>query len=307
MRKVSVFLLTFIMNSLVMAQSPTEVIKLYKKVPGAKQSEGYKEQNIVRSNGTSSTTKVTAPTLSYFKPTVVGKSDAAVIICPGGGYGALAISHEGYDVAKKFTDMGVSAFVLKYRLPSDEIMENKTIGPLQDAQQALKLVRENAAKYGINPAKIGIMGFSAGGHLAATASTHFKREVIENKNGTSLRPGFSILIYPVVTFGDATHKGSKTNLIGANAAQELVDLYSNEKQVTAETPITFIVHANDDKAVPVDNSLNYIKALNKSGVKNEAHLYPGGGHGFGLNNKTTKDVWFDRLITWMSDNDFLKH
>ena len=293
------------MNSLVMAQASPEVINLYKKVPGGKKSKDYKEETIARSNGTSFVSKVTEPNLSYFSPTVPGKGNAAVVICPGGGYAGLAISHEGYDVAKKFAEMGVAAFVLKYRLPNDEIMEDRKIGPLQDAQQALKYIRENAEKYGINPNKIGIMGFSAGGHLASTASTHFKREVIENKNGTSLRPDFSILIYPVITFGEGTHKGSKANLVGADASQELTNLYSNEKQVTAQTPLTFIVHANDDKGVPVDNSLNYIKALNKVGVKNEAHIYPSGGHGFGLNNKTTKDIWFDRLITWMGDNSLL--
>ncbi len=289
-----------------MAQSSsTKIINLYKKVPGAKKSEAYKENTIKRTNGTLSTTKAINPTLTYYKANGAGAAKTAVIICPGGGYGGLAISHEGYDVAEKFAAAGVDAFVLKYRLPSDEIMEDRKIGPLQDAQQAIKYVRENAPKYNIDPGKIGIMGFSAGGHLASTASTHFERIVIENKNGTSLRPDFSILIYPVITFGEGTHKGSKANLIGADAPQELIDLYSNEKQVNTQTPITFIVHANDDKTVPVDNSLNYIKALNKAGVKNEAHLYPSGGHGFGLNNKTTKDLWFDRLTTWMADNKLL--
>ena len=290
-----------------MAQSnSSEIINLYKKVPGAKKSVTYTENTIKRNNGTYFVEKVTSPTLTYHKASAERKAKTAVIICPGGGYSGLAISHEGYDVAEKFAAAGIDAFVLKYRLPSDQIMEDRKIGPLQDAQQALKYVRENAAKYGIDPGKIGIMGFSAGGHLASTASTHFNNVVIDHKAGTSVRPDFSILIYPVITFGDATHKGSKNNLIGADASQDIIDLYSNEKQVTAQTPVTFIVHANDDKAVPVDNSLNYIKALNKAGVKNEAHLYPGGGHGFGLNNNTTKDIWFERLLNWMGSNSFLK-
>lgn len=130
--------------------------------------------------------------------------------------------------------------------------------------------------------------------------------VIENKEGTSVRPDFSILIYPVITFGQFTHKGSRNRLIGPDPGQQLIDFYSNEKQVTPETPITFMVQANDDKTVPVMNTLNYIEALNRAGVKNEAHLYPTGGHGFGLNNKTVKDYWFDRLINWMDSEGLLK-
>ncbi len=299
--KKTVLSIAFLLTGYIsMAQNEVE-IKLYQKVPGEIKSANYIEKTIVRANGTMWTEKVSEPTIKYFSPKESVKTKVAVVICPGGGYGGLALSHEGYDVAQKFAEMGVSAFVLKYRLPSDEIMKDRKIGPLQDAQQAIKYVRDNAAQYGIDPNKVGIMGFSAGGHLASTASTHFKRAVIENKEGTSLRPDFSILLYPVITFGDATHKGSRKNLIGDNAAQELVDLYSNEKQVTAETPITFIVHSNDDKGVPVENTLSYIQALNKAGVKNEAHIYAVGGHGFGLDSNRTKDVWFDRLANWMKN------
>lgn len=306
MKKTSVLIITLLLitTSLIMAQSTnTEIINLYKKVPNSKQSESYTENTIKRTNGTYFVEKVSFPTLTYYKASGDNKAKTAVVICPGGGYSGLAISHEGYDVAEKFATAGINAFVLKYRLPSDEIMEDRKIGPLQDAQQAIKYIRENASKYNVDPNKIGIMGFSAGGHLASTASTHFNGVVIENKQGASVRPDFSILIYPVITFGDATHKGSKDKLIGANAPQDLINLYSNEKQVSKETPITFIVHSNDDKAVPVDNALDYIKALNKNGVKNEAHIYPEGGHGFGLNNKTTKDIWFDRLKNWLDSNN----
>ncbi|MFD1628777.1 alpha/beta hydrolase [Pseudopedobacter beijingensis] len=306
MKKNIIIIFVFVMiQQMAWAQSP-EYIPLYKNIPGQKKSDNYKEETILRKNGTYWTSKVTEPNLRYYAPSGGEKTGAAVVICPGGGYGGLAISHEGYDVAEKFASIGVSAFVLKYRLPSDEIMEDRKIGPLQDAQQAIKYVRENASKYGVNPDKIGIIGFSAGGHLASTASTHFERVVIENKKGTSVRPDFSILIYPVITFGDFTHKGSRKNLIGENVSQDLIDLYSNEKQVTAKTPITFMVHANDDKTVPVENTFNYILALNKSGVKNEAHIYPSGGHGFGLNNKTVKDYWFDRLVNWMDSQGILK-
>jgi acetyl esterase/lipase len=184
-------------------------------------------------------------------------------------------------------------------------MSDKTIGPLQDAQQAIKIVRENAEKWHINPNLIGIMGFSAGGHLASTLETHFQKAVIDNPKQTSLRPDFAILGYPVVTMDSLTHKGSKNNLLGVNPSDELVKLYSNELQVTPETPPTFIVHAIDDKTVPVENSINLILALKKAGVKSELHLYQAGGHGFGLNNKTTTDKWFDRMINWLKANQFV--
>jgi len=307
MKRIFLLLCTIAFTNFAGMTQVREDIDLYTKIPGEKKSTTYQEQTetVINVNPVLWTTKVSKPLLTYFGPSSSDKTDAAVIICPGGGYGGLAIGHEGYDVARKFAEIGVSVFVLKYRLPDDEIMEDKKIGPLQDAQQAIKYVREHASQYGIDPHKIGIMGFSAGGHLASTASTHFKREVIENKNKTSLRPDFSILMYPVITFGKYTHQGSKNNLIGQDASQKLVDLYSNEKQVTAETPRTFIVHANDDKVVPVENAFDYIKALNKCGVENEAHIYAVGGHGFGLDSTRIKDVWFDRLINWMKGNHII--
>ena len=156
-----------------------------------------------------------------YTPAAVNERKAAVIICPGGGYARLAASHEGSDVAKTFNEWGITAFVLKYRLPDDTIMIDKSIGPLQDAQRAIQLVRENAAKWNIDPSKIGIMGFSAGGHLAATASTHFSKAVIDNPYNISLRPDFSILGYPVISFTDSlAHMGSRNNLIGKNASAE---------------------------------------------------------------------------------------
>lgn len=274
-----------------------EVVNIFKEVPNQIKSATYVEELTPQY-----ASKVTLPQLFVFQPAEGKANGTAVIICPGGGYGRLAIYKEGYKVAEKFAALGITAFVLKYRLPSDAIMKDKSIGPLQDAQQAIKWVRENAAKYAVNTNKIGIMGFSAGGHLASTASTHFSRVVIDNKEATSVRPDFSILIYPVITFGEFTHPGSKNNLVGQAASEEQVKLYSNELQVTAETPITFLVHANDDKAVPAENSLDYVKALKKFNIKNELHLYQSGGHGFGLENKTSKDDWFKSLINWMSIN-----
>jgi acetyl esterase/lipase len=245
---------------------------------------------------------VTNPTLTVY-PAKGNASGAAVVICPGGGYSILAVGHEGSEVANLLASWGITAFVLKYRLPSDAIMQDKSIGPLQDAQRAIQLVRERAAEWKIDPQKIGIMGFSAGGHLASTAGTHFTTAVIDNPQHTSLRPDFMILGYPVISFADSIcHKGSKVNLIGKKPSQEQVALYSNELQITQQTPPTFLVHAEDDKTVPVQNSLYFYESLLHHGVPAEMHLYPKGGHGFGLHNKTTPDEWSERLHNWLKGN-----
>jgi acetyl esterase/lipase len=277
-------------------------IKLYPNgVPNSKKAP----QSYVEKDDAQHAAMVTDPTLTPYFPEKGKANGTAIIICPGGGYARLSMANEGSAVAQQCIANGVTAFVLKYRLPSDEIMTDKAIGPLQDAERAIQMVRQHAVEWGINPNKVGIMGFSAGGHLASTLGTHFDKVLIENKQNISLRPDFMVLLYPVITFGELAHGGSRTNLIGLNAPQQLVDYYSNEKQVTANTPITFIVQAQDDKTVPVQNSLMFYEALLKNKVMAEMHLYPQGGHGFGLNNKTTKDQWFDRLVNWMDANKLL--
>lgn len=278
-------------------------VKLYPKgVPSAKPAPaGYAEKN--EKNRIS---MVTDPVITPFFPEKGKANGAAIIICPGGGYSRLAIDHEGVDVAKKFNEIGVTAFVLTYRLPSDLIMVDKSIGPLQDAQRAVQLVRQQAKEWGVDTARVGIIGFSAGGHLASTALTHFNKAVIDNKAKINLRPSFGVLLYPVISFTDIAHKGSKDNLIGKTPTPEMVDLYSNEKQVTATTPPTYLVHAQDDKTVPVMNSIVFYEAMTKAGVKGELHLYQAGGHGFGLVNKTTKDEWFNGCKNWMDANGWLK-
>jgi acetyl esterase/lipase len=294
----------FILMFFAIKAQTVKTINLYPNgVPNAKINLDYTEKADTAADGKIRISKVVKPQLIAYYP--AKPNGTSVIICPGGGYGILAIKHEGYDIAKAFNEMGVTAFVLKYRLPSDLIMEDKSIGPLQDAQQAVKMVREHAADFKINPAKIGIMGFSAGGHLASTLGTHFSKSLIENKNNTSLRPDFMVLIYPVISFGEFAHKGSRNNLIGLNPIEEQVKLYSNELQVSADTPPTFLVHANDDKTVPSENSLDFSRKLKQAGVKCELHLYPGGGHGFGLDNKTTKDQWIERLKNWMEASSML--
>jgi len=247
--------------------------------------------------------KVSVPVLIPFFPEKGKGTGTAVIICPGGGYSGLSIDKEGYSVAKEFNKVGIAAFVLKYRLPSDLIMVDKTIGPLQDAQTAIIMVRKNAAAWGIDPAKVGIMGCSAGGHLASTMGTHFK-PVVDNKDNISIRPDFMLLLYPVITFGEYANKGSRDKLVGLTPMPDLVELYSNEKQVTTNTPPTFIVQAGDDRVVPVQNSVMFYEALIKANIKAEMHLFQAGGHGFGLDNPKSKEHWFDWCVSWMNANGF---
>jgi acetyl esterase/lipase len=301
MKKLIVTILAFAATvSITLAQDVTP-IKLYPAgVPNSKPAPAdYKEQNTK-----DWAFKVTDPTLLPYPADKATATGTAVIIYPGGGYGGLSMENEGTNIAKAFNQVGITAFILKYRLPSDLIMVDKTIGPLQDAQAAIQLVRTRAAEWGINPAKVGIIGFSAGGHLASTAETHYKQVVIPNKDNVNLRPDFAILMYPVITFGDKTHQGSKDNLIGKNPTEAMVDLYSNEKQVTADTPPTFIIMAQDDGTVPVENAILFYSALVKAKVKTEMHLYQSGGHGFGINNRTSPDKWFDWCQHWLKANGF---
>jgi acetyl esterase/lipase len=195
---------------------------------------------------------------------------------------------------------GVAAFVLKYRLPDDKTCSDKAIAPLQDAQRALKIVRENAEKWGIDPQKIGVMGFSAGGHLASTVGTHFQKSFIENKDLTSLRPDFMMLVYPVISMQPGlTHAGSRDNLLGENATQTLLDLFSNEKQVTSLTPPAFLIHAADDDLVPVENSIRFYEALKTNHVPAGLHLFSTGKNGFPL--EPAKSAWLDYIFRCMKE------
>lgn len=226
------------------------------------------------------------PTLTVFKPAdEASRKGIAVIVCPGGGYTVVSYRKEGERIAEWFNSFGVTAFVLKYRLPATEGVDYKHPVPLDDVQQAIRIVRKNANEYEIDPEKIGVCGFSAGGHLAATAATLYDNPV--NEAAVSCRPDFMILIYPVVSFIDENivHKGSRSNLIGSDADQELKTLLSPEQNVDKDTPPAFIVHATSDNAVDHRNSVGLYKALRNSGVSAEMHIYKDGGHGFGLGRK----------------------
>ena len=270
------------------------------------QPSGVQETSVTEAGNRVRISNVVQPNLTVFVPAPGTANGTSVIICPGGGYGLLAIDSEGYDVAKRLNEMGVTAFVLKYRLPNDQSQVDKTITPLLDAQQALRLVRQQAAKYRLNPERIGLMGFSAGGHLAAWAGTSFAHPAGSNPGPESVRPAFLVLVYPVISFSDTLrHAGSRDNLLGKTPSAGQIRQYSNELQVSAQTPPTFLVHAEDDKAVPVNNSIVFYQACLRHGVPAEMHLYPKGGHGFGLNNATTPDRWTDRLRNWLDANGWL--
>jgi len=278
-----------------------EVIPLYKdKIPNSKPVKNEEVSEIEPQYHILIISNVTRPTLTIFLPPKEKANGTAVVIVPGGGYHIVAASHEGYDVAKKFNEMGVAAFVVKYRIPDDQSMIDKTIGPFQDAQRAIQIVRQRAKEWNIKPNHVGIMGFSAGGHLASTVGTHFNKAVIDNKNKINLRPDFMILVYPVISFSDSIgHIGSRDNLIGKKPSPEDIKTYSNELQVTPQTPPTFLVHAKDDDVVKVENSVDFYDALKKNNVPAEIYLYEKGGHGFGMNNETSSVKWMDLVHQWM--------
>lgn len=229
------------------------------------------------------------PTLNVFRPKKTNKKGIAIIICPGGAYAFRSDEGEGFTPAKKLAETGITAFVLDYRLPKG----NDTV-PLYDAKTAITYIRANAGTYKVDPHKVGIMGFSAGGHLAATLGTHFTTK--EN------RPDFMVLAYPVISMTDSlTHTRSRSELMGDHPTAEKIIYYSNELQVTDDTPPTFIVHAIDDPAVPVKNSLYFEAALLQHHVPVQLFLYAHGGHAFGIHNTTAQVQWIDDCISWIKE------
>lgn len=273
-------------------------------IPGAIENNDYKEGTLKTS--IDHIAKVTEPTISIYSPPKDKSTGAAIIICPGGGYAMLANGHEGKDIAAWLNELGITGVLLKYRLPSDEIMKNKSIGPLQDIQEAIRIIRRNAKDFGIDVKKIGVIGFSAGGHLASTISTHYLEKVYESDT-TSCRPDFSILIYPVISMeSNLTHSGSRENLLGKNPGKDLIDHFSNDLQVDENTPPAFLVHSADDNVVSVQNSINYFLALKKFNVPVELHLYENGGHGFGLaKNGGTESTWAESCKNWLKARGIL--
>jgi acetyl esterase/lipase/lysophospholipase L1-like esterase len=303
--KYYLLLFAFIINSFSMSAQQT--LPLYPgKVPNSLPVKN--RESVTEENGIVKIINVTEPALIVFLPPPALATGTAIIICPGGAYSFLASGHEGKDVATELNKAGIAAFILKYRLPNDAVMTNKDQVPLQDAQQAIKTVRDRAAEWHVNSGKIGIMGFSAGGHLAACAGTHYEPALIENTSHTNLRPDFMALVYPVISFQDNIgHGGSRENLLGTKISKEKKDYYSNELNVTANTPTTFLVHASDDSGVVVANSIVFYEALVKHYVPVEMHLYEQGGHGFGmLKNKLITDGWLYTMIDWLKQKKMLE-
>src|ERR1017187_1694499 len=270
------------------------------KIPGSIESSRFKEDTVRIENGKIRISNVINPTITIYFPEKKESNGTAVIICPGGGYGRLSVDNEGYDIVGWLNQNGITGILLKYRLPNDTIMKDKTIGPLQDLQEAVRIVRRRASEWKIDPDKIGVIGFSAGGHLASTLSTRFNEKVYSSDT-TSARPDFAILGYPVITMSELnTHTGSRRNLLGKSPDPTLVDYFSNELHVLKNTPPTFIFQAEDDKTVPVQNSINYYTALKDKGVAAELHIYPNGGHGFGLaKNGGTESTWPESCVKWL--------
>jgi acetyl esterase/lipase len=249
------------------------------------------------------------PTLTIYLPAKEKATGAAVVICPGGGYGHLAMDHEGHQIAKWLNSFGVAGFILQYRHSKSGAGYGHP-APLQDAQRAVRMVRSRAKEWNVDPGRIGILGFSAGGHLASSAGTHFQNRYSDIKDSidqVSCRPDFMILIYPVISFTEwCTHKGSMRNLLGNNPEKELVENLSNEKQVTPDTPPTFLVHGNDDKGVPPENSILFYLALRKAKVPAEMHIYENGKHGFGLGKEYgAVSSWPVRCEDWMRGRGLL--
>lgn len=301
------FILFFLMTTLSISASAQDVYDLYPadSIPNSRPSS-LEEKSVTQGNGHLIISQVTRPTLTAYLPDPSRANGTAVIICPGGGYRVLAADHEGIAVAKELNKWGITAFVLKYRLPSDEIMDNKTFGPLQDVQRAIQLVREKAKLWQVNPKQVGIMGFSAGGHLAGSATVHYDQVKISNPLKTSLRPDFSILVYPVISFKDEfSHKGSREALLGQEPDPSLVKFFSLEDQVTKKTPPVFLVHAKDDRTVKIDNSLQFKAALDKARVKNDLYTYEKGGHGFGMHNPSSNVEWMKFVYQWLFDQDLI--
>ena len=279
-----------------------EEIELWSsEVPGSIKANDYFE---VYNENLDQLRKVVNPTLTMFVPE--NPNGTSIVICPGGGYAYLAIKKEGFIVAQWLNTLGITTFVLKYRLPSDDIMEDKSVGPLQDAQEAIRIIRRNAEKWQLNTERIGVLGFSAGGHVAATLSTHYKDEVYHVSDTISAKPDFTILVYPVISMDEKIgHQGSRNRLLGINASKELKENFSNEKHIDSLTPPAFIVHASNDNGVLVENSLAFYLGLKRNKVSAELHLYQDGKHGFGLGKTGTNQHWTQHCEQWLRVNKYI--
>jgi acetyl esterase/lipase len=247
--------------------------------------------------------KVSRPAIQVYLPARSRATGASVVVFPGGGYAGLTFDFEGTQQARYFIDHGVAAFVVKYRIPDDRTMVDKSRGPLQDAQQAMRFARQHAAEWDLDPRRMGAIGFSAGGHLASTLATHFGESYVDNPDHVDLRPDFLVLVYPVISMdAKITHLDSRKALLGDAPSEPQIRFFSSELHVTPDTPPTLILHAADDRLVDVDNSVAFFEALRHAGVPVEARLFQKGQHGFFL---MPRDRWQTPIIDWLTANGWL--
>jgi acetyl esterase/lipase len=247
--------------------------------------------------------KVSRPVIQIYLPAKARATGTGIVIFPGGGYAGLTFDFEGIQQAKFFVDHGIAAFVVKYRIPDDRTMVDKSMGPLQDAQQAMRFVRQHAAEWNVDPKRLGVIGFSAGGHLASTLATHFEKPYVENPDRVDLRPDFLVLVYPVISMdAKITHMDSRKALLGTSPSDSQVRLFSNELHVTKDTPPTLILHAADDRLVDVDNSVVFFEALRHAGVPVETRLFQAGEHGF---YRMPRDRWQGAIMDWLTSSGWL--
>jgi acetyl esterase/lipase len=247
--------------------------------------------------------KVSRPLIQIYLPAKARATGAGVVIFPGGGYAGLTFDFEGTQQANYFIDHGIAAFVVKYRIPSDLTMVDKSMGPLQDAQQAMRFVRQHAEEWNVDPRRIGAIGFSAGGHLASTLATHFDKSYVDNPDQVDLRPSFLVLVYPVISMdAKITHMDSRKALLGTSPSDSQIRFFSNDLNVTKDAPPTLILHAADDRLVDVDNSIVFFEALRHAGVPVEARLFEKGEHGFYL---MPRDRWQGAIRDWITSSGWL--
>jgi acetyl esterase/lipase len=246
---------------------------------------------------------VSRPVIQVYLPAGAKATGASVVIFPGGAYGGLTFDFEGTQQANYFVDHGVAAFVVKYRVPDDRTMVDKSMGPLQDAQQAMRFARQHAAEWGLDPKRMGVVGFSAGGHLASTLATHFDKSYVDNPDHVDLRPDFLVLVYPVISMdAKITHQDSRRALLGKDPSDSQVRFFSSELHVSGDTPPTLLLHAADDRLVDVDNSIVFFEALRRAGVPVEARLFQKGQHGFFL---MPRNRWQSAIVEWMATNGWM--
>ncbi|RRA98083.1 alpha/beta hydrolase [Larkinella rosea] len=285
-----------------LAQSEPEVPLYAAGIPNAVASTQPERRTYDAAGRLTALSNVLVPRLFVYRP--ASPNGTGLIVCPGGGYRNLNTENARF-IAQRLNQWGVTVFVLTYRLPADGLMQDRSIGPFQDAQQALRLVRQRAAEWGLQPNRLGILGSSAGGHVAAITATRFTKAFEPGKDTSGLRPDFLVLCWPVISFrADMAHPGSVKNLLGDHPTATQRVEYSPEEHVTTATPPTFLVHAGDDPTVKFSNSIRFYEALKKAGVPAELHLYEKGGHGFGL-KPDLPDSWMTQLEIWLRNRGLL--